>query len=84
MQSRRIELAKKREQERESESKKRDKKLIDTVLRHVESAISNQEAEIELINWSIFPDILRTLREEYFIGLDQVGGTPRYKFTFLV
>lgn len=84
MQSRRNELTKLREQRREMESQKRDKEFIYNVLHSIESAISREEAEIELFHWSVYPDMVQKLRKEYFIGLKQVGDTSRYKFAFLL
>jgi len=84
MQSRRLELIKEREQKRATESKKLDQELIHVIQSRIVHAISKEESEIDLDVWSVYSDMQQTLREEYFIKLNQVGDSSRYKFNFLV
>jgi hypothetical protein len=84
MQSRRLELTKQREQKKATESKKHDQDLIDAIQSCLVHAIAKEQTEIDLGDWFLYPDMKQTLREDYFISLNQVGDSSRYKFKFLV
>ncbi len=84
LKSRKTELKNKRKEKMELRSKQNLKDFASFVMKSVENAVSSEVVEINMSSWYVHPEMIQLLRDEYFIGLQQVGESCRYKFTFLV